>query len=276
MRVQVCPIESADSVVLDQDVFLETWKRWKETRDRVLLDQMFLMHEKSATRVARENFKKYGLTFEDAEMVAQVALARCIERWDPDKGALMTLAWESMRRELRRTAEITRVRPTVRTQKKMQEIEAARDVLRKKIAREPTTKELAAHLGYREYRIVETEKAWGMRKVVSLDAPAKGAGEHSIGESISAPEREMDTVSTLVNEIRAYMATLKTDCDRAVVMHYTFADVLGCEKLSYTQLANMFGVKKQAIEQRVGRILKKLKRNCFNLFSIERPRGFVA
>jgi RNA polymerase sigma-B factor len=99
---------------------------------------------------------------DDLVQVASLGLVKAVDRWDPDRGlAFSTFAVPTIRGELRRYFRDSTwvVRPPRDLAELFLCVERSREPLRVALGSEPTTVELAAHLGRPSERVVEAVRA---------------------------------------------------------------------------------------------------------------------
>jgi RNA polymerase sigma-B factor len=145
-------------------------ERTAAARDAVVRHYLPLAHRLAAS------YRYTAEPQEDLEQVAAIGLLNAIDRFDPERGtsftsfAVPTILGE-LRRHFRDSTWALRV-PRV-LQELTLSIERARDVLTTRLARPPTTAELARHLGADEEAILQALELSLARHVFPLDGDSE-------------------------------------------------------------------------------------------------------
>lgn len=137
----------------------------------VLIERYLPLARKLARRYRRPG---EGLD-DDLVQVASLGLVKAVHRWEPERGfAFSSFAVPTILGELRRYLRDTTwaIRPPRELMELALAVERARDPLRARIGREPTTGDLAEHLGRSPEAVVRALHATKSRAASSLDSPA--------------------------------------------------------------------------------------------------------
>jgi RNA polymerase sigma-B factor len=137
----------------------------------VLIERYLPLARKLARRYRRPG---EGLD-DDLIQVASLGLVKAVHRWEPQRGfAFSSFAVPTILGELRRYLRDTTwaIRPPRELMELALAVERARDPLRARIGREPTTTDLAEHLGRPREAVVRALHATKSRAASSLDSPA--------------------------------------------------------------------------------------------------------
>jgi RNA polymerase sigma-B factor len=139
-------------------------------------------------------YRNCGEPLDDLVQVASLGLVKAADRWDPERGfAFSSLAVPTILGELRhyfRDATWA-VRPPRGLAELSRAIEQARGTLDVRLGREPTTHDLAAHLGRPPEAIAAATRAAEFRWLSSLDTPASDEAG-SIGETVGDDDRAFE------------------------------------------------------------------------------------
>jgi len=141
--------------------------------ERATRDQLVEEHLRLASHFARR-YSGRGLSRDDLEQTARLALVRAAERFDPDRGfAFATFASRSIDGELKRQFRdhSWSVRPPRALQELHLDLRRADEELTQELGRKPRLGELAGRLGVDEESVLEAMEAGVAHHAASLDAP---------------------------------------------------------------------------------------------------------
>jgi RNA polymerase sigma factor for flagellar operon FliA len=238
------------------------WRAWTTRRDVRARDHLILSYAPMVRYLASRKVRELPTHCELEDLVScgLVALVAAVDRFDPAKGATFEqYAWTRVSGAI--VDELRRQDWASRSVRRLgREIERTRDRLAAQNGRAPTETELAAELGIETAelrdRIEELERA----AIVSLNAPARGAGDGipiEIGETIEAAAGEHDPeLQTLSGErgeaLRKAIAEL-SERERKVLMLFHVHQLPGAE------IGRELGVSESRVSQILTGVRNKLR-----------------
>ena len=128
-----------------------------------------------ANAIARRFDRGQRVPLEDLQQIAAIGLLKALDRYDPAHGAAFsTFAVPTMQGEiLRYFRDFTwTVRPPRELQERAIRIEREREQLTNDLGRNPTARELAAHVGCTPEELLDASEAGHARSSDSFDRPA--------------------------------------------------------------------------------------------------------
>jgi RNA polymerase sigma-B factor len=219
-------------------------------RDRVIEDLLPL-----ATHLAAR-FRNRGEPFDDLAQVANLALIKAVDGFDPDRGvSFSSYAVPFIAGELKRyfRDKTWHVRVPRRLQELSLQINRATDELTQQLGRSPTVADLAAHLGVGEEETIEALEAAAAYHSLSLDAPAGGEeGTTPLVDLIGSEDGELDQVDARV-ALPPLLATLPVREQRILAMRF-FGN------LTQSQIAAELGISQMHVSRLITRALETLRR----------------
>ena len=178
----------------DQDaaIQVEQWLHdYAINRDPQLREQIIVAYLGLADRLASRYRRSRGVTHEDLIQTARAGLIAAVDRYDPGYGTpFVAYAVACVVGELKRFLRDTSWRLHVPRPLKEQALRLCRaaDELHQRLGRSPTTGDLAEHLEVGEEEVLEATMAVSSRWELSLDQPAGGETDLSLGDLMAAPE----------------------------------------------------------------------------------------
>jgi RNA polymerase sigma-B factor len=170
-------------------------ERWLQdyaiSRDPQLRERIILAYLGMADRLARRFRHSRGTTPEDLIQTARAGLIAAVDRYDPGYGTpFVPYAVACVVGELKRFLRDTSWRLHVPRPLKEQALRLCRaaDELHQRWGRSPTTLELAEQLEVGEEEVLGALMAVSSRWELSLDQPAGGETDLSLGDLVAAPE----------------------------------------------------------------------------------------
>ena len=127
-----------------------------------------------ANSIARRFDRGQRVPFEDLQQIAAIGLLKALDRYDPAHGtAFSTFAVPTMQGEIMRyLRDFTwTVRPPRELQERAIRLERAREQLTNDLGRNPTARELAAHVGCTPEELLDATEAAHARSSDSFDRP---------------------------------------------------------------------------------------------------------
>jgi RNA polymerase sigma-B factor len=166
----------------EREIEQERFRALRRDGDRTLRDQLVEEHLWLARHCARR-FSGKGESPDDLLQVANMALVKAVDRFDPDfKVRFATFAVPTITGELRRhfRDRTWSMRVSRRLKDLHLELKAASEHLAHDLGRAPTVDELADALDVSPEEVLEALEAGAAYRASSLDAPVGGEGEEGI------------------------------------------------------------------------------------------------
>ena len=175
----------SDSTI-DRAEEIERFRAYRTTGDRALRNELLADYRGLAISLAQRMARR-GEPLEDLVQVAELAMLRAIERFDPDREvsfaafAVPTVLGELKRHFRDHTWSVRVPRPTkelyVRLRSAVGELTLA-------LGRAPTVRELATHLGVYEEQVLEAMEAGAGYRSASMSARSVQAHADVVGQRI--------------------------------------------------------------------------------------------
>ncbi len=221
-----------------------------ESRDRRLRNELVEAHCGLARQLAAK-FSGRGESVEDLQQVAQMALLKAVERYDPSRGtSFATFATPTIVGELKRHFR-DRVWP-VRVPRRLQELymrcSDSTEVLRHEMGRSPTSQQIADHLGTEADEVREALAAGASFRTL----PIGGSGEEPAGAppAVSDDERFGKVEDRLVlADFVAHLPELERRVVHLRVVH----------NLTQAEIAHQVGVSQVQVSRLLRRVTRKLR-----------------
>jgi len=201
-------------------------------------------------------FRNRGEPFDDLVQVANLALVKAVDGFDPHRGASFTsYAVPFIVGEIKRhfRDKTWHVRVPRRLQELSLQINRVADELTQRVGRSPTVSDLADYLDVGEEEIIEAMDAAGAYHSLSLDAPAGGeAGASSLHDIIPDEDDNLAEVDARV-ALPPLLATLPVREQRILAMRF-FGN------LTQSQIAAELGISQMHVSRLITRALETLRR----------------
>jgi RNA polymerase sigma-B factor len=223
----------------------------QRVRDRII--EMYL----PLARYLAQRFRNRGEPTDDLVQVANLALVKAVDGFDPSRGVPFTgYAIPVMSGELKRhfRDKCWDIRVPRRTQELRLQINHVTDELTHALGRSPTVADLAARLGASEEEIIEGLDAGHAYRTLSLDAPTGGDGDGTtaLGDLIGGADADLEQVE-LRETLRPLLATLPERLQQIVTMRF-FGN------LTQLQIAAELGLSQMHISRLLREALTRLHR----------------
>jgi RNA polymerase sigma-B factor len=237
----------------DREQLRDTFRRYADTRDLALRDQLVEAHMGLAAYLARR-FANRGQPLEDLTQVAALGLLKAVERFDPSlKIEFSTYATTTIVGELKR---YLRDRGwAVRAPRRMQELyltlSKVVDPLGQELGRSPTIGELAAEVGASEEEVLEALEAGQAYRFASLDAPRSEGDGDTVGEAMGGEDEELVRA-----EQRALLAPMldHLPARQRQIVHLRFF-----EGLTQSEIARRLGIPQMQVSRLLSRSVAQMR-----------------
>ena len=234
---------------------LRAYAEHREPRARERLIRNYLP---LANSVARRFARGQRVPLEDLQQVAAIGLLKALDRYDPAHGAAFsTFAVPTMQGEIRRYfRDFTwTVRPPRELQERAIRVEREREQLTNDLGRNPTARELAAHVGCTPEELLDASEAAYARSSDSFDRPTttQDGDAATLGERLGAEDPDFEAAETSATLDRL----LNTLSERAqMVLRLRFR-----EDLTQTEIARRIGCSQMHVSRIQRAALAQLVQN---------------
>lgn len=224
---------------------------YKGSGDATLRNELVVRHAGVAEALARR-FAGRGEPLDDLEQVAQFALVRAVERFDPERGvpfvgyAVPTILGE-LKRHFRDRTWSGSVRRAVK--ELLPQVRAATEALEAESGRSATPHEVAEQLGISVDDVLEALEAGRWYRADSLSRPGTEGGEE-LGARVASPE---DGIALTVDRllVESMLERLEPRERRIVVARFF-------EEKSQDQIAAELGISQMHVSRLLRRSLEQL------------------
>lgn len=220
--------------------------------ERAVRDQLVEGHTRLASHFARR-YSGRGLSRDDLEQTALLALVKAADRFDPERGvAFATFASRSIDGELKRQFRdhSWSVRPPRALQELHLDLRRADEELTQELGRRPRLTDLAARLGVDEEAVLEAMEAGVAHHATSLDAPLdEGTRTASDHLGTGDPGYEHTDGRLLVEDLLAGLPDRERE-----ILQLRFYD-----NLSQEEIADRIGVSQSYLSRLLRRTLLDLR-----------------
>lgn len=234
--------------VTDQDLFA------RMTEDPAAYsDELVRRHGDLAASIARR-YRGKGVDEEDLLQVANMALLKAIQRYDPSIGNIRPYAAATISGELKRLLRDKgwSVRVPRSLQERSLEVARASDQLAQRLNRPPEVHEVAALLDITEEEVVEAMDARQAYASSSIDKPAENTG-------VTLLERlEQDDLELVMADERVVVEEAIKELPER---QQRILDLRFNEDMTQTEIANEMGISQMHVSRLLTSALKKLEKS---------------
>jgi RNA polymerase sigma-B factor len=202
------------------------------------------------------HYRRRGISDDDLQQVAYLALTKAARRFDPDAGHdFLSYAVPTIRGEVRRYFRDNgwMVRPPRKVQELQSRVFAAEAELAPTLGRSPSVSEVASHVGAPLRDVEEALSAEGCFVPTSLDRSVGGESSTTIGDLLGAIDNETDAVEARV--VLAPVVRRLSERDRRVLQLRFFDD------RTQREIAEEIGVTQTQVSRVLNRIIRVLREN---------------
>lgn len=171
---------------------LAMFERYRRSGAVAVRNELVVRHTGVAEALARR-FANRGEPLEDLEQVAQFALIRAVERFDPQRGIpFIGFAVPTILGELKRHFRDRTWSGTVQRSIKelLPRVRAASEELEADSGRSPTPEQIAEHLGAAVDEVLEALEAGRSYRAGSLSTPGPSGGD-TVGDRLPSDDRSI-------------------------------------------------------------------------------------
>lgn len=216
-------------------------------------DQLVRLNMPLARDLSRR-FRNRGIASDDLEQVAYVGLVKAVQGFRPDRGhEFVSFAVPTIRGEIRRHFRDVgwTVRPPRSIQETQTRIAGCEGELYQRLGRAPRPTEIADHLGIELEQVIDALGATGCFAPASLDAPAIGEGDESVGQRLGAVDPDFDLA-----EARATLAPLLAKLSRREQLIVEMRFFRGCTQ---AEIGEEIGVSQMHVSRLLARLVARLR-----------------
>lgn len=220
------------------------------------LDRVVLLNMGVARSLAARHRGK-GISSDDLEQVAYLALVRAAAQFDPEQGRdFLTYAVPTIRGELKKHFRDAgwMVRPPRRTQEIQSKVVAARDELHQQHGRPPTMAEIGEALDEDPEAVSDALRAEGCFQPSSLDRPVGGpeGGTTTLGDLLVRPEEQETEAAEARVMLRPVVRRLRSRDQRILQLRFF-------EGRTQQEIADEIGVTQMQVSRLLSRIMQTLR-----------------
>lgn len=216
-------------------------------------DELVRRHGDLAASIARR-YRGKGVDEDDLLQVANMALLKAIQRYDPSIGTIRPYAAATISGELKRLLRDKgwSVRVPRSLQERSLEVAKTAERLAQQLNRPPEVGELAAHLGLSEEEVTEAMDARHAYASSSIDKPTESTG-------VSLLERlETDDSELLLADDRVVVEEAIKELPER---QQRILDLRFNEDMTQTEIAEELGISQMHVSRLLANALKKLEKS---------------
>jgi RNA polymerase sigma-B factor len=234
----------------------ELFERWRECGERSARDALAERFMPLARKLARRYIRS-SEPLEDLVQVANLALLKAIDRFDPTHGngfqafAVPTILGE-LRRYFRDSGWALHVPRAA--QERALEVEAARERLTARHGRAPTVGELAQYLEHSEEEVLQALQVEQAYATLSLDATRKQSDEEeqALADTLGSEDERFELIEADVSVVHALSALPERE---RMILRLRFI-----EDMTQSEIATAVGLSQMQISRLLRRSLERLRK----------------
>ena len=229
-------------------------RQYADTGDTYIRDRIVEKNLKIAAMVARR-FSGKGVDYDDLYQVASLALFKAIDRYDPDRGVkFVSFVTPTMMGEVKnyfrdrsRTVRLPR-----NSGEMIRALDKASEELSQMLLRQPTTQELADHMGLDLETVLLAIEMRGASRTVSLDFTPENEDEDAPMSAFLGMEEKGFSNFEMNDTVMSALAALD-DRQKDVIRLRFF------ENLSQRDVAEQLGVSQMSVSRIERKALEIMK-----------------
>lgn len=223
------------------------------TRHRQLRDELITEHLPLAEHLARR-FRDRGEAHDDLVQVANLALIKAVDRYDPDRESdFVSFAVPTIMGELRRHFRDTgwSVRMPRRLQERYQQVSKAISALSQQLGRAPVPSEIAEHLGVALDAVHEGLQAGNAYRSSSLEGVLQGSDSLTVSHTLGTDDRELSDVEDRA-ELRPLLRTLPEREQRLIALRFVHG-------MTQSHIAQELGISQMHVSRLLTQALQRVR-----------------
>lgn len=216
-------------------------------------DELVRRHADLASSIARR-YRGKGVDEDDLVQVAQMALLKAIQRYDPSLGTIRPYAAATISGELKRLLRDKgwSVRVPRSLQERSLEVARASEELTQHLNRPPEVAEIATKLGLTTDEVLEAVDARQAYASSSIDKPAE-----STGVTLLERIEDDDTQLLLADDRMMVEEAIRALPER----QQRIVDLRFNEDMTQTEIADVLGISQMHVSRLLARALKELEKS---------------
>lgn len=224
---------------------IELWHRWCEDGDVRARDELTRRYLPLALRITADHVRRSSPRYDDARSAGLLGLAKAVERYTPDRGnSFAVYARLVIRGEILRHFRSTRYAvhvPRPHHERWMQLRRARRDAW-VALGREPSSRDLAEHLGWDVALVEATEAVDAAERVATIepDAPTHEGPDDTAQEAVRR------------TDVRAAVAKLEPRLQQLIARRYH-------DEAPQSELARDLGISQAHVSRLLARAHEQLR-----------------
>jgi RNA polymerase sigma-B factor len=205
-----------------------------------------------ADRLA-SRYRERSEPMDDLRQVARLALIAAVDRYDPAAGSFTAFSVATIRGEIKKYFRDSTwsVHVTRRMQELSLAVSRAESLLTLRLARRPTSAEVAADLHVSEVDVQQAQLCLGAHTAVSLSTPANGDQAKPLSDLLADSDNKVDAVSDMVS-VEQLVHQLPEPIQRILALRFH-------GNLTQAQIAEVVGISQMHVSRLLTRSLTWLR-----------------